>query len=337
MTPPVLFTTNYPMAEARRLWRAGRYPGYHLFGTAQLERDGWRVEDLPEFRPPGSRVGAALAARFGAKEAQAAILRRQREEHVAYAADPVSYAGLAVLRSLGLWRRPVVAVVHPDMARTRVALRALRGYDVVVALSKRIRDELVNDAGRDPRRTLWAPPGPDVTFPLYEPLGAEYVVSSGKTYRDEDTLLAALDGLDVPAHVHTLRHDGDETRGAVTVVGKASYERVLDDLRRATVVAIPLSRPTGTYGITELNDALGLAKPLVQTRNPYLDVDLEAVGCGWLVDHGDVEGWRRALREAAADPVATAERGRAGRAFAEREWNWDHFAAAVREAIELVA
>ena len=337
MSAPVLFTTNYPMAEARRLWRAGEYPGYHLFGTAQLEARGWRVEDLPEFKVAGGRVGGALSARFGSREAQAAIVKRRREEHVAYAADPVSYAGLAILRSLGLWKRPVVAVVHPYVARDRVSLRALRGYDAVVALSKRIRDELVNDVGRDPKRTLWAPAGPDVTFPLYEPLGAEYVVSSGKTYRDEATLLAALDGIDVPAHVHTLSHDGDVERGAVTVVGKAPYTRVLDDLRRATAVAIPLSNPTGTYGITELNDALGLAKPIVQTRNPYLDVDLEAVGCGWFVDQGDVEGWRRVLREVAADPAATAERGRAGRAFAEREWNWDHFADAVREAIEMVS
>lgn len=333
MTAPVLFTTNYPMAEARRLWRAGRYPGYHLFGTAQLEAHGWTVEDLPELAAQG-RLGSALAARFGAREAQALVLRRARQEHVAYAADPISYAGLARLRALGLWRRPVVAVVHPNVSEQH---RVLRAYDVVIALSKRIRDELVRVVGRDPRRTLWAPPGPDITFPLYEPLGGDYLVSSGKTYRDESTLLTALATAPMPARVHTLSHDGDVVAGPVTRVGRAKYAQVLDDLRHASVVAIPLSRTDGTYGITELNDALGLAKPIIQTRSPHLDVDLVAIGAGWLVEPGDTEGWKRALHEVGSDAAAAAERGRAGRAFAERDWNWEHFGAVVREAVEMVA
>jgi glycosyltransferase involved in cell wall biosynthesis len=333
----VLFTTNYPMAEARRLWREGRYPGYHLFGTAQLVDAGWLVEDLPEFRPGSSRVGAAVTARLGARQAQAAVLRRARQRHVAYAADPVSYAGLAMLRSAGLWPHPVVAVVHPNVARSGVLLRALRTYDVVIALSKRIRDELVNEVGRDPRRTLWAPPGPDISFPMYAPLGHEVVVSSGKTYRDEAMLLRALAAARVPARVHTLAQAGITRQGAVEVVGRASYDVVLQDLRRASAVLIPLARTDGTYGITELNDALGLGKPVVQTQSPYLDVDLEAVGCGWRIPPGDAEAWRRVLVEIASDPAAAAERGAAGRRFAEHNWNWDHFAAAVREAVELAA
>ncbi|MCU1589885.1 MAG: hypothetical protein JWP11_1141 [Frankiales bacterium] len=333
--PPVLFTTNYPMHEARRLWRQGRYPGYHLFGTAQLEADGWPVEDLPEFRGGATRFGRAVSGRLGAGKAQSSIVRRATDDHIAYAADPVSYASLAILRSVGLWRKPIVAVVHPSVADNRVLRRALRAYDVVIALSKRIHTELIHDVGRDPTRTLWAPPGPDLSFPLYEPLGSEFVVSSGKTYRDQPTLLTALSRVQLAARVHTLAGEFPAIEESATVVAGAPYDVVLDHLRRASAVAIPLARTTGTYGITELNDALALGKPIVQTRSSYLDVDLEAVGCGWTVDAGDVSGWERALIEIQNDAGGAAERGRLGRIFAEEHWNWTHFAEVVLQAMSI--
>ena len=88
-------------------------------------------------------------------------------------------------------------------------------------------------------------------------------------------------------------------------------------------------------GLTELNDALALSKPVVMTRSPTaLDVDIEAIGCGIWVDVGDVDGWQRALSLLMSDAALRDRMGAAGRKFAEQGWNQQSYGARVVEIIE---
>jgi glycosyltransferase involved in cell wall biosynthesis len=62
------------------------------------------------------------------------------------------------------------------------------------------------------------------------------------------------------------------------------------------------------------------------TRNPLVDIDLEALGAGILVDPYDVAAWRRALERLIADPSLTREMGRRARRAAEDHLNLRRFA-----------
>jgi glycosyltransferase involved in cell wall biosynthesis len=107
--------------------------------------------------------------------------------------------------------------------------------------------------------------------------------------------------------------------------GREPYQQLLGDLCSALVIAIPLSRTDGSFGITELNDALALGKPILMTRNPYIDVDIEAVGCGRWIEPGDGLAWREALDRLAGDPAEAAAMGARGRAYAAENWNYERF------------
>ena len=88
-------------------------------------------------------------------------------------------------------------------------------------------------------------------------------------------------------------------------------------------------------GLTELNDALALSKPVVMTRSPTaLDVDIEAIGCGFWVDVGDVDGWRGALSLLMSDAALRTRMGAAGRRFAEQGWNQQSYGSRVVEIID---
>ena len=139
----------------------------------------------------------------------------------------------------------------------------------------------------------------------------------------------------VPANVSVINTDRHEDLGKGGAP-QFAYEHVLGDTCKAAVIAIPLLDPMRLSGLTELNDALALGKPIVMTRTPYIDVDIEAIGCGRWVDPGDVAGWRHALSELWADEALRTEMGAAGRQFAERSWNSDLFGAGVVAAIETV-
>ncbi|HET6547849.1 MAG TPA: hypothetical protein VFG79_05315, partial [Solirubrobacter sp.] len=154
--------------------------------------------------------------------------------------------------------------------------------------------------------------------------GAPLVVSAGKTERDTATLISAVAALGLRARIYV-----DEPRPApagIELVRAADYATVLADLRRAAIVAIPLTGSERLLGLSEVDDALALGKPIVMTRSHF---DPAAVGCGLTVAPGDEAGWREALARLAGDAALRERLGRRGREFAER----GHIARAFGEAI----
>ena len=341
-----IFSNNYSLALAHRRWEAGTYPVQHLYGAQSLRAGGWDVrylEPTPS-RGPGRRLLQRVS--LGLDRGQLArLLPGSGPADLDIAAEPFHVLALGLARTAGVRRRPLVAVIHhlpPDKPHFRAMLR---GIDVAVCLSQQVQQRLVAEHGRAPDRTLWAPWGPDLAFGGYASTGEQFVLSAGKTDRDLPTLAAALRGTGIPARVYGLPSSPDPATVAVPTdvyadlgtggTPQFAFERVLTDLQRCAVVAIPLLRADRVLGLTELADALALGKPVVMTANPYVDLDLEAVGCGITVRPGDVAGWRAALRLLWDDPARRRAMGLAGRAYAEKHWNADLFGAAMLRAAHL--
>jgi glycosyltransferase involved in cell wall biosynthesis len=330
----VLFTHQYSMAEVRGSVERGAHPAQHLWGTDALADGGFELvygpfgHDRRLLRSLSWRSGG----RLGDIEQQAVMLRRATARSVVVSGEATIVRGLAALRRLGIGA-PVVGVVHNAEAW-------MRHLDVAVCLSKPLRDTLVDEHGRDPGSTLVAPWGPDLAYDGYVPTGDELVVSVGQTERDPRTLLRALDGTGLPAKVYVDGRVDVPPVDAVEVVptwrhlGRAiPYSEVLDDVRRASIVAIPLEATHRLVGLTEVGDALALSKPIVMTRNPALGVDPGAIGCGITVEPGDVAGWRAALLRLGHDPALRARMGARARQFAERGYNADVFRSAITDAV----
>jgi glycosyltransferase involved in cell wall biosynthesis len=336
----VFFTHRYSMEQVKSLCASGEFPRHHLWGADALERAGDDVQYgfFGQSRRTLRHVSWRLGDRLGDIEQEAVIWRRARRGDVIYAGEASLLRGLAQLRRARC-AAPLVAVVHS-------AGPWISGIDVAVCLSSRMRSHLVSSYGRDPAVTPLASWGPDLDFPRYTATGEEVIVSAGKTERDVDTLLLALEDLGLRARVYV-----DESQAAPTAPGvemvrtraargiPLHYPTVLEDLRRASVVAIPLRHSDRLLGLSEINDALALAKPIVMTRTDAIDFDAARVGCGFSVEPYDVAGWREALGSLAGDPALRSEMGKRGREFAERGYNANVFGAsivaAVRTATEL--
>jgi hypothetical protein len=333
----VLFTHRYSMAEIRQACAAGDYPRQHLWGADALERAGFGVEYgfFGARRRALTALSWRLRDRLGDIEQEAALWRRAGEDAVVYAGEATLARGLAALRRAG-WRVPIVAVVHSRPAAW------MRHLDVAVCLSDRVRSELVELHGRDPTTTPLAAWGPDLAFERYLPTGDELLVSAGQTERDQATLLAALDGSGLRARVYVASDAAVPEPAGVELVrthagAPLHYGTVLEDVRRASVVAIPLRASDRLAGLSEVADALALAKPIVMTRSPAVDFDPERVGCGISVAPGDVAGWRAALARLGADPELRARMGRRGREYAQAGHDATAFGERIVEAVRSVA
>jgi glycosyltransferase involved in cell wall biosynthesis len=349
----LLLANNYDMARARAGWRAGTYPAHHLYGTARLGGE-FDVVDLP-LRADNllARVTELTRGKLGDIGQQVSAARRRRPNAVVYGAAAQQLRGLVVLRAAGLFACPIVGVFHsPPLSRMSRG-PALTGFDHVIALSQYTRRGLIA-SGMPPDRITVLGWGADLDFGGFAPRGPAApdapVVATGKTERDMPTLLAALRETGLPARIYG---DSAELGGTaripsnVTIRPVASNDAstapmrydagVTADLRSAAVVAIPLLRPERLSGLTEVVDVLACGRPMIVTRSPYFDLDIEAIGCGWWVEAGDIRGWSERLAAAMADRDRLEQMGRAGRAWAEQHLNANSFTVGVRRVLLDVA
>jgi glycosyltransferase involved in cell wall biosynthesis len=337
----VLLLNNYPMADALRGWRAGSYPGHHLWGAAGLEAHGFEVV-IPPF------VGLPRLTRFLKRRVPAAWGDLDQQLRAAlrldcdviYSACQYASGFLARLRTRGLLGKPVVALAHHEIAQDRAGHSFVDGHTRLPCLSRRVQALLTGQFAVPPERTRVLDWGPELRFydAFSTPAAATeeaVVVSVGKSFRDHDTLARAAQAERVPALIIGTPPGSAPPSPGVRVLPvdesgpHMPYPEVLRICARARVLAIPLVATNGLAGLTSLVDALGLGKPVIMTRNASIDVDVEAEGIGLWVDAGDVEGWRRALRALAGDEARCREMGRRARALAERRYNLDAFTAAL--------
>jgi glycosyltransferase involved in cell wall biosynthesis len=346
----LLFANNYDMARARAGWLAGTYPSHHLYGTAQLGSE-FDVVELPFVTD--DLLGRATYFTYGKLgnigQQVAAVTRRGGGSAVVYGAAAHNLRSLAALRAARLFSTPIVGVFHsaPSSGMTRGA--ALRGFDRAIALSQHARRGLV-DGGMPAERITVLGWGADLDFAGFAPRGPAAmdapVVAAGKTGRDMRTLLEALRETGLPAHIYGDRVQLGRTApipAEVRVLPVSANdtssaplkydEAVVADLRSAAVVAIPLSNVHLLQGLTEVVDALACGRPMILTRAPYFDFDIEEIGCGWWVEHGDVRGWRERLFDAMSDRDRLERMGRAGRAWAEQHLNAELFTAGLRRVL----
>ena len=345
----VFFLNNYDMPWALDLVRQGKYPSQHLYGVASLLEHDEPVE-LTRFRDDSLLRRGSRAAHWalGDLSQELPVLRRGRTGDVVYAGEPLCVEGLTRLRRMRATRLPVVSVVHQPVPASRRWSGLLSGLQEIICLSSEVARQLVALHRVPAARVHTLAWGPDLDCPLYRSTGESGFVSSGKTERAQADLLRAVEGtgltgvvysrrradLPVVAGVEVVAEDTHEDRGGRPGEGKFSFEHVIADLAAAAVVVIPLSRVDQLAGLTELADALALDKPVIMTKNPFIDLDLEALGCGLWVPPGDPVALREALVKVMGDDALRASMGRRAREVAEDGCNADAFGRGVARVLE---
>ena len=132
-----------------------------------------------------------------------------------------------------------------------------------------------------------------------------------------------------------------EFKSNVTVLSNPNemhftYNELIEMYSTNLAIAIPMAETPGLCGITSLLDALGMGRAVIMTRNPSIDVDIEAEGIGFLVAPGDTEGWRRAIQFIEDNPDEAQAMGYRARRFAEERCNSRLFANSLLKIIDRV-
>lgn len=102
--------------------------------------------------------------------------------------------------------------------------------------------------------------------------------------------------------------------------GLIPYELSKDVCRSACVV-ICCQETDYTVGLTTVVEALALGIPLICSRNPQFEMDIDAAGAGITVPYGDVNGWCEAVRYLTEHPDEVRRMGRNARLLADEIFN----------------
>jgi glycosyltransferase involved in cell wall biosynthesis len=334
----VLFINNYPMDRAWERWKRGVDPANHLWGTADLPKYGIAVDILPHEKFPMLKKGLWRRLGYlGDIDQQLRILLRRSQYDVVYSACQSNTHLLSFLRSCGLFRKPLVAVINRSlMPKTPRSRTFVDGHDRLLCLSEVFKQRL-EERFRVPEGKFevlpWA-----VDLSFYEAARCsgdkpEFILAAGKLMRDNDTLAEAFLEIDYPV----LMACGEQC--VPTILGLPSHIRVrshlvsirelLNDYKKAYAVAIPIKivpdSPPNTDGWTSLLEAMAVGKAVVMTRNDLIGIDIEREGFGIWVEHGDVEGWRQAISYLLAHPSETREMGERAYRLCKEKYNMEMY------------
>jgi hypothetical protein len=147
-----------------------------------------------------------------------------------------------------------------------------------------------------------------------------YVFSGGGAGRDFRSLVEAVRGTAVCLRLVVFApHDVGAAPDNVSVEGPLAKEQFLARMASAACVAVPLLSAGSPHGQTTLVQALALGKPVVATRSVGVVDYVEDGAEGFLVEPGDVNGYRRAFERLLADPALRERCGERARLRAEAQ------------------
>ena len=131
-----------------------------------------------------------------------------------------------------------------------------------------------------------------------------HVFSAGRSGRDYRTLFEAFGRMNHPLHVvcdSEAALSGCEASPNITVLKNCYDDCYVDELRRASVVAVPLAVSDISAGQMVLVQAMAYRKPLVVTETPTISDYLTDGSNALLVPRGDADAMQRAIERLLED------------------------------------
>ena len=334
--------------ESYEEWKDYKFPGHILYGLPLLEKYGIRSV-MHKYKAFPGRLKLML---YATKE----ILCCKESYEVLYGTSFRGLELIILLRALGLYRKPIVIWHHtalkssPGKIRECISRFFYKGIDHMFLFSKRlIKDSLAT--GKAPEKKLqlihW---GPDLAF--YDHIlqempdrNPEGFISTGKENRDVDTMLQAFCATEEPLDLYIAPANGSviykqmiesfclpESVQVHYTEGVIPYLLAQKVARKSCIVICCMDFPY-TVGLTTLVEAFGLGIPVICSRNPYFEMDIDKDEIGITVAYNDVEGWINAIRHIAGHPEEARRLGANARKLAEERFNLEIFSREIAESL----
>ena len=161
----------------------------------------------------------------------------------------------------------------------------------------------------------------------------EFILASGRSYRDYETLARAMAGTEVNVKIsgRDFNLAGIPLPPNVETMGWLSYREMQDYLYAARFYVIPLQPITHAGGDSSLLNAMSFGKATVATRAPSTETYIRHNETGLLVEPGNVEDLRQAILRLWRNPAEAVQMGQAARRQFESQHTIGHLAQRIHQ------
>jgi glycosyltransferase involved in cell wall biosynthesis len=285
-----------------------------------------------------------------ARFALAAWRETRERQNVFLAEEFPALQFLACDALLSRRRRRIVLLVHNVSSRKRwLALSKLglgRRVEHFLCLSPHSQRVLVEQYGIAPERvsviysrvdTAWFQPQP------HTPVQRK-VCAAGAVNRDYGTLIEAATGLDAEVKIaadtswrYSVADKGKTKTQAlppnVEMRSWGSYAHLRQLYAESRAVVVPLARPI-ISGITVALEGMAMGKPVILTRNPYVEGFIEDGATGFYVEPANPAQLRDRIRWLLDHPEEAEAMGRRAREKAERDFSVERYVERILEPFD---
>lgn len=142
-----------------------------------------------------------------------------------------------------------------------------------------------------------------------------FILASGRSYRDYETLAKAIEGTEVHLKVSGRKFNlaGIDLPGNMQATGWLEYRELQDYIHDALFYVVPLQPIDHAGGDSSLLHAMSFGKAVVATRAPSTETYIQHGQTGLLVEPRDVQGMREAILYLWQNPVEAERMGKAAR------------------------
>jgi glycosyltransferase involved in cell wall biosynthesis len=321
----VLFVNSYGGEELWSHVKHGRTALHHLWGCAELVRQGYEValaEPIRHFEYRRALPHDWPLWRFARN-----WLGR---EDIIYCGHTLLF-WLPLLKRLRLLKCRLVSLTY---AREELDFR--RDHDGVLALTPAAEKEARAFAPK--AKILHIGWGADLDFYPQLPYDGRWLLSCGRTRRDLKTLHAAASETQLPLRLvaSSLPKNLTWPPSTITTVVGDNFEAVpyralvSDHYGYCAASLIILQEDTHNrhaVGFTNLIESIAMGRPVIMTHTGGLatEIDVEAAGCGLRIPPGDRAALAQAMRTLLANPKSAKHMGMRGRSLCESHYNLGRF------------
>jgi glycosyltransferase involved in cell wall biosynthesis len=350
----VLALSNFDLNPILREWQEDGHSGHHLWGLTGLEKHGIESSILVyEKFSVLKNIGKYLKL-LGDLDQELRVVLQAKEYDVIYSCHYPTTSLISFLRKIRLTQTKIIAFAHQiprESFFSKIYVNLfVSGNDKILCLSESTKSEL-KDVFKIPEEKLYILDwGLDTSFHKPQPFDVDeirangYIFSSGKTYRDYDTLIKACSEIDYNLEILGYKDilcDLGEIPGNVKVYtpGKsAKLSEIIPLYRKAFFVAIPLdlppNKPRSTLGLTSLIESMCMGRATLVTENRDLGIDIDKEKIGFVLPYKDVDAWRQAIQYLLDHPEEAQEMGRRARKLAESRFNLGNFERGIYKCIQ---
>ncbi|WP_345951518.1 glycosyltransferase [Mucilaginibacter sp. PAMB04274] len=335
-------------------------PHHYFYGATELEKHNINVS-ICEDSSLGNRLirGMKLALK---------LIFTSKPYDALYAATANGLELLVLLRSMGLYSKPIVVWQHRALKNTdKFIVKKLlqfyyRGFDKMLMFTEKHVKESEAAGVIAPDKLTCLKWGPDLKY--YDNIinkeqessnaaNEAYFCSTGRENRDFPTLIKAFEKLpNSKLRIYTTRQHGnmnneqiladackDAPNIKVSIVdGLATQNNFLSkEIYRSFCTIICTNEHNYTVGLTSLYEAMALGKAVITSNNPYFPIDVEKEGLGIKIGYGNSDDCIKAVNYLSENKEVAAEMGRKARRFVEQHYNLDSLAYDVATTLRAVS